>query len=153
MGIKWDKTQQITTQHLFLIIKIIRKLNFHMINQINKERLIKIFNILKKEDSILIIFIEKKRDLKTLPLLILKIKMLNKIMAANNKLFIINLKYFMKNSKMIMNVNLIQMKLKMMMLLARKDSALNVNSHHLDITELRVLQSANRVVQLKIQGS
>jgi len=110
-----------------------------MINQINKERLIKIFNILKKEDSILIIFIEKKRDLKTLPLLILKIKMLNKIMAANNKLFIINKKYFMKNSKMIMYTNLIQMKLKMMMLLARKDSALNVNSHHLDITELRVL--------------
>lgn len=129
MGIKWDKTQQITTQHLFLIIKIILKLNLHMINQINKERFVSIFNI------------------------ILKIIMLNKIMAANNKLFIINQKYFMKNSNMITNANLIQMKLKMMMLLARKDSALNVNSHHLDITELRVLQSAHRVLQLKIQGS
>ena len=110
-----------------------------MINQINKERLINIFNILKKEDSILIIIKDRKRGLETQALLILKIKMLNKIMAANNKLFIINQKYFMKNSKMIMNANLIQMKLKMMMLLARKDSALNVNSHPLDITELRVL--------------
>lgn len=64
--------------------------------------------------------------------------MLNKIMAANNN-FIINQKYFMKNIKMIMNANLIQMKLKMMMLLARKDSALDVNSHNLDKTELRVL--------------
>jgi hypothetical protein len=87
----------------------------------------------------LIIFKDRKIGLEIQILLILKVKMLNKLMAANNKLFFINRKYYMKNSKMIMNANIIQMKLKMMMLLARKDSAPNVNSHHLDITELRVL--------------
>ena len=85
----------------------------------------------------LIIFIDRNIGSEIQTLLIPKIKMLNKILAAINN--IINQKSLMKNSKMIMNPNLIQMKLKMMMLLARKDSVPNVNSHHLDITELKVL--------------
>ena len=48
-----------------------------------------------------------------------------------------NQKYFMKNSKVI--IILIQMKLKMMMRLARKDFVPIVNSHRLDIMGLKVL--------------
>ena len=62
-----------------------------------------------------------------------------------------NQKYFMKNSKVI--IILIQMKLKMMMRLARKDFVLIVNSHPLDIMGLKVLWYVQSVDSLKIQGS
>jgi hypothetical protein len=49
MGIKWVKTQSNTTQHLFILNKIRRKLNMNMvmINQINKEKLISILKTKK----------------------------------------------------------------------------------------------------------
>ena len=56
------------------------------------------------------IFNQWTRIIEIRALLILKIKMLNKIMAAHNKLFVTNRAYFKKNNKMIVKIILIQMR-------------------------------------------